>query len=115
VPLVPSRLQPVYIVADDVTTTGSSLAAFRDYIEGRGGRVVAGTTLAATFSPKNGYSGNIALCRPEGGVYNSVPEVTDTGEDHCHLAFVGSGDRFFVADRTARLNRGGRSGFGGGD
>ncbi len=36
-----------YIVADDVTTTGSSLAALRHFIEGRGGRVRLATTLAA--------------------------------------------------------------------
>src|SRR5207253_10882028 len=26
-----------------------------------------------------------------------VPKMTDAGENHCHLAFVGSGDNLFVA------------------
>ena len=41
-----------------------------------------------------------------------VPEMTDAGEDHRDLAFVGGGNDFLVADRAARLNRGGRARFG---
>ena len=44
-----------------------------------------------------------------------MPEMTDAGEDHGHFAFVGGGDHFVVAHGAARLNRGRRAGFGGGD
>ena len=35
----------------------------------------------------------------------SVPEMADAREDHCHAALVRRLDHFFVANRTARLNR----------
>lgn len=53
-----------YIVVDDVTTSGSSLAGLRDYIETHGGKVVAAMTLATTSNPQTGYGGYLAL-KPE--------------------------------------------------
>lgn len=50
-----------YIVVDDVTTSGSSLAGLRDYIVTHGGKVVAAMTLATTSNPQTGYGGHLAL------------------------------------------------------
>ena len=44
-----------------------------------------------------------------------MPEMPDTGEDHCHVALVRGGSHFSVAYRTARLNSGGGAGIRGGD
>src|SRR5207248_11650877 len=44
-----------------------------------------------------------------------VPKMTDAGENHCHLAFIGSCDHLFVAHGSARLNGAGRTGISGGD
>ena len=44
-----------------------------------------------------------------------MPEMARAGEDHRDVARVGGGDDFGVAQRTAGLNRGGRTGLGGGD
>jgi hypothetical protein len=41
-----------------------------------------------------------------------VPEVTGAGKDHGQAMFVGGGDDFFVAHRTARLDDGLGTGFG---
>ena len=46
-----------YIIVDDVSTSGSTLAAPRDYIESKGGKVVAASSLATTSSPQTGYGG----------------------------------------------------------
>ena len=45
----------------------------------------------------------------------SVPEVPHGGEDHCQTGIVGGLDHIVVADRAARLDHRGRSGFGGGE
>ena len=44
-----------------------------------------------------------------------MPKMADTSEDHRHLALVGSGDHFFIANRSARLNGAGRAGVSGRD
>lgn len=44
-----------YIVADDVVTSGATLAQLKQYIEARGGKVVAATTLASA-NPKPGQA-----------------------------------------------------------
>jgi len=53
-----------YIVVDDVTTSGSSLAALRAHIEANGGRVVAASVLGTTSNPQTGYGGYLAI-KPE--------------------------------------------------
>lgn len=50
-----------YIIVDDVTTSGSTLAALRDYIEAGGGTVVAASTLATTSTASTGYGGQLAM------------------------------------------------------
>ena len=44
-----------------------------------------------------------------------MPKVARAGEDHRHVALVGGGNDFFVADRAAWLNGTGGAGIGGGD
>src|SRR6478609_8368879 len=41
-----------------------------------------------------------------------MPKMTDAGKDHRHLAFIGGSDYFFIAHRTARLNRAAGTGIG---
>lgn len=41
-----------------------------------------------------------------------MAEVAVTGEDHGHVAFVGGGDHFFIADGSAGLDGGFGSGIG---
>jgi hypothetical protein len=41
--------------------------------------------------------------------------MADAGEGHRHVAFVGGGNRVFVAHRSARLNHRRRAGLSGGD
>jgi len=45
-------------------------------------------------------------------VRSLVPEVAHAGEDHGHLAFVGGGDDFVVADAAPGLDDGGGTGVG---
>ena len=45
------------IIVDDVTTSGSTLNALKNYIEDNGGNVVLATTLATTSSGQIGYGG----------------------------------------------------------
>lgn len=53
-----------YILVDDVATSGSTFAALRNYIQERGGKVVAATALATTNHPQLGYGGHLAI-KPE--------------------------------------------------
>lgn len=55
-PVVPGQ---VYIIVDDVTTSGSSLAALRHYIASKGGRVVRATSFAAVDFEGTGAKGAI--------------------------------------------------------
>ena len=43
-----------------------------------------------------------------------MPEVPHPGKDHGQSRRIGRGDDFIIADRPARLDHGGRPGFGGG-
>lgn len=40
------------------------------------------------------------FCRRDGGSYNtfSVPEMADASENHRHVALVGRGNHFFIAN-----------------
>ena len=49
-----------YLLVDDVATSGSTFGALRVFIEARGGKVVACSTLALTSSPVCGWSGDLA-------------------------------------------------------
>ena len=44
-----------------------------------------------------------------------MPEMTDAGEDHGHLAFIGCGDHLFVPNGAAGLDRAGGARIGRGD
>src|SRR5213080_4900668 len=46
---------------------------------------------------------------------NSVSKMTDSGENHRHLALIGSRNHFFIAHLSARLNSAGGTGIGGGN
>ncbi len=50
-----------YIIVDDVTTSGSTLAGLRRYIELNGGKVVAASSLATSSSAQTGYGGYLAI------------------------------------------------------
>jgi len=39
-----------------------------------------------------------------------MPEMADSGENHCHLAFIRRGNNLRVADGTTRLDGGRRAG-----
>ncbi|MFQ5570369.1 MAG: phosphoribosyltransferase [Rhodothermales bacterium] len=53
-----------YIIVDDVVTQGGTVSALRRYVEARGGRVVAVSSLGVSSSPQVGYGGHVAI-RPE--------------------------------------------------
>ena len=53
-----------YIIADDVVTSGSTLAALRHHIESQGGKVVSAIAFGAAFSPQTGFGGHLAI-KPE--------------------------------------------------
>ena len=43
-----------------------------------------------------------------------MPEMAHASEHHREIMFIGSRNHFFIADRTARLNDSGGTGFGSG-
>ena len=58
------------------------------------------------------------LTRP-GGISTPKPrlmtKMTNAGKDHRHIPLIGGGDYFFIAYRTARLNRTAGTGIGRGE
>ncbi len=81
----------------------------------RPGRAPAEGTLCRGLDTRSFVPRAYETKRSNSSINGLVPEMPDAGEDHRHLAFVSGGDRFFVAHRTARLNRASGAGISGRD
>ena len=92
----------VYIIVDDVTTSGSTLAALRHYIAARGGRVVHAVSFAAIDNPRTGALGNLLGITP--GTKNRLVEKFDVTKLDALLSRYGAGPTYgHITDSQARF------------